>query len=79
LFQDSTANALAATSHNVGSTQMGQHNIQHIMTAGTTSATTFKFRAGSSGAGTTRLNGSISGRKFGGVANSSIVVTEVAV
>lgn len=78
LFQDATANALAATSHNIGSTQMGNFTIRHIMTAGTTSATTFRIRAGSSGAGTTRLNGSGT-RKFGGIANSSIVITEVAV
>lgn len=77
LFQDSTAGALAATSHNIGSSQMGQLTIQYVMTAGTTSATTFKVRAGSSGAGTTRLNGGGGSRKFGGVACSSIVIQEI--
>lgn len=50
LFQDSTANALAANSYwpahssGVGAGDTG--NLIHIMTSGTTSATTFKIRIG---------------------------------
>lgn len=46
------------------------------MVAGTTSAITFRFRAGSQIAGTTSFNGIGGGRFFGGVGTSSITVTE---
>ncbi len=80
LFQDSTANALAAASdfHTV-STSGNTTKFTHLMTAGTTSATTFKVRAGhdSGGAGSTlTFNGQSGGRIFGGVSASSIVITE---
>jgi len=80
LFQDSTAGALSA----VGQYMMGTANttrtqtIKHYMTAGTTSATTFKVRAGMDAAGTTYFNGNSSGRIYGGVANSYIMITEYA-
>lgn len=80
IFQDSTANALAATS--VGSTTNGWDAaiipiyIRHTMVAGTTSATTFKFRAGAVGATTTTFNGQSGARLFGGVMASSITITE---
>jgi hypothetical protein len=79
LFQDSTAGALAA----VTATQTANVNqplhlrFSHYMTAGTTSATTFKVRAGSSSAGTTTFNGSNSARIMGGVMASSITITEI--
>jgi hypothetical protein len=80
IFQDSTANALAATSNtppNVGSGQF--FVLRHRMTAGTTSSTTLKFRAGAIAAATTYLNANSSGtRLFGGVAASLITVTEIA-
>lgn len=80
LFQDSTANALAAVAHtqsvNLAPVQM---NIRWRMVAGTTSATTFKVRAGGSSAGTTTFNGSSAARIFGGVANSYIIVREIKV
>jgi hypothetical protein len=78
LFQDSTVNALAAvpvTSPSAGSVINPQ--LRHKMTAGTTSATTFKVRAGANAAGTTTFNGSGGTRIFGGVAASSIKITEV--
>ena len=80
LFQDATADALAATS--VGSTTNGWDGavipiyIRHTMAAGTTSATTFKFRAGAIGATTTTFNGQGGARLFGGVMASSITITE---
>jgi hypothetical protein len=79
LFQDATANALAA----IVNTQVGAVNqpqslkLTHYMTAGTTSATTFKVRAGSSSAGTTTFNGSAAARTLGGVMASSITITEI--
>lgn len=80
IFQDSTANALAATSNTPPSTGSGQFFVlRHRMTAGTTSSTTFKFRAGAIAAATTYLNANSSGtRLFGGVAASLITVTEIA-
>jgi hypothetical protein len=80
LFQDSTASALAATSFYIDSgTGSFTLSFSHFMAAGTTSATTFKLRAGPhspGGAGTTYINGNASGRLFGGVAASSITITE---
>ena len=80
LFQDSTAGALAA-----GQKDNGQGNLlspivfSHYMTSGTTSATTFKVRAGGIGGNTTTFNGESSARKLGGVCASSITITEIKV
>lgn len=80
LFQDSTANALAAAQMFVdASSGGGVLTFTHYMTAGTTSATTFKVRAGMNSAGTTTFNGGGGARVFGGVAASSITITEIAV
>lgn len=77
LFQDSTANALAAQ-HQTTSVGDGAACIKltHRMAAGTTSSTTFKIRAGGSLAGTTTFNGSGGNRKFGGITVSNITITE---
>jgi hypothetical protein len=79
VFQDSTANALAAGIFG-GQTSNAPWLVTftHKMTAGTTSATTFKLRAGthSSNGGLT-FNGSAGGRLLGGVMASSITITEV--
>lgn len=78
LFQDSTANALAA----VVMPQYYAINgiLKHSMTAGTTSATTFKVRCGCSVVGTFYLNGNPGGvRFFGGTAASSMTITEYEV
>ena len=48
------------------------------MTAGTTSATTFKVRIGGNSSVTVTLNGQSGARRLGGVASSSITITEVA-
>ena len=78
LFQDSTANALA--SDLVWSLGTGTRNISvsftHYMAAGTTSATTFKVRAGGDNAGTMTFNGRGTGRIYGGTLASSITITE---
>ena len=79
LFQDSTADALAAVSGTIpAAARTTSIPLVHTMTAGTTSATTFKVRAGMNGSDTTTFNGQGGGRLFGGVAASSIVITEVS-
>ena len=77
LFQDTTSAALAAIgfiTHVSGEV----HTFTHYMTAGTTSATTFRIRAGCNEAETLTFNGASggSGRGFGGVMASSITITE---
>lgn len=79
LFQDSTANALAAitASRIEAAGVQTTTTLTHYMTAGTTSATTFKVRAGPS-SGTLTFNGSGGVRRFGGVTVSSMTITEIA-
>ncbi len=77
LFQDNANDALAAMVQNQpnvnGTTVL---KFTHYMTSGTTSATTFKVRAGGGNAGTTTFNGASGARLFGGVMASSISITE---
>jgi hypothetical protein len=76
LFQDSTASALntqVAFGSDINSRLL---TLTHIMTAGTTSATTFKVRAGSNIAGTTTINGTGGARIYGGTNISSITIKE---
>lgn len=80
LFQDSTANALAATNiYQTTATAPGILTINHTMAAGTTSATTFKIRIGGNAAGTTTFNSGsgIGANLFGSITKSSIVIWEV--
>jgi hypothetical protein len=78
LFQDSTANALAAgKTRNVAADAMTAIVIRHTMAAGTTSATTFKVRLGPQGAGTLTFNGEGGARILGGITLSSITIREV--
>lgn len=76
LFQDATSNALHAMeeyqSQTAGVTQM---HLMYRMTAGTTSSTTFRIRAGSNG-DTTTVNGASATRRFGTAAKSGIFITE---
>ncbi|MES1988553.1 MAG: hypothetical protein V4440_11095, partial [Pseudomonadota bacterium] len=79
LFQDSTANALAAGTQVLTSVNLNVNiKFSHTMTSGTTSATTFKVRAGLGSAGTLTFNGKSGARLFGGVMASSIIITEYA-
>ena len=57
LFQDSTANAIAGASERQATQTQSTMSVsyQHFMTAGTTSATTFKVRAGAN-AGNMTMN-----------------------
>lgn len=76
LFQDATASAVAAVSRKIIQNVMDCITFTHVMAAGTTSATTFKVRAGVNAAGTTTFNGQSAARLLGGVVASSIFITE---
>lgn len=79
LHQDAVANALAAALQVSPNTANLTFNVKftHYMMAGTTSAMTFRVRAGANGASTTTLNGASGARLLGGAMASSITVTEV--
>ncbi len=80
LYQDAGAAAIAVK-HTYGNGGAETKNIEfkYMMTAGTTSATTFKIRAGLQTAGTITINGTGGSRFFGGVLFSSVTVTEIKV
>lgn len=78
LFRDSTANALAAgTMISSSANAPVTISFRHRMVAGSVSATTFRVRCGSSGAGTTTFNGNAGTGALGGVMASSITITEI--
>lgn len=77
LFQDTTADALAATSVRctVSTSQCGL--LRYVMTSGTTSSTTFKIRVGPSGGAATYVNGDNTGnRLMGGVSLATLTIVE---
>ena len=77
IFQDSTAGALASVMYFIGSANtIEPFVVRHTMTAGTTSATTFKFRAGPESAATMTVNGISGARKLGGVSAATMTITE---
>jgi len=76
LFVDSTADALAVASDPILAAQPVVTLCRHKMVAGSTSALTFRVRAGQGSAATTTFNGSAGGRFWGGRAASSITITE---
>lgn len=80
LFVDTTADALAAAFSGDGSAEREQNiTVYHVVTAGSTTARTYKLRAGSGNTGVTTINGAAGGRFFGGVASSGIFVVEFKV
>ena len=81
LYQDSTAasiSTIGTTMERVATDQTSMAGL-HYMTAGTTSATTFKIRAGGNGGGTFTLNGMSGNRKGGGQQYSGMTIWEIAV
>ena len=79
LFQDDTANALAANALATGYDGFSLR-LSHEMAAGTTSATTFKIRVGVTSGLTAYINSNNAGsRIFGGVAAARLRVTEIKV
>lgn len=79
LFKDSGSAAIAAGGTAVAGATMQMARLSYRMTAGGTAATTFRVRAGSPTAGTVTVNGIGGARIFGGVAVSSITLTEIRV
>lgn len=78
LFQDATANALAASGALIALTdEMVLVSLDYSMKAGTGSSTTFKIRTGNAAASTTRFNGFSGAQVYGGVSNSSLVIEEM--
>lgn len=79
LFQDAVANALKVNEIYV---QVGSTGavipVSHIMLAGTTAPTTFKYRAGQNAAGTVTFNGNSSVRTYGGTMGSYMRIWEIA-
>lgn len=75
LFQDSTANALAAVNLRQVNSAVCL-DLQYIMTSGTTSSTTFAIRVGPN-AGTFYINGDATGTQLmGGVASTTMTIVE---
>lgn len=78
LFQDTSANALKSSYITAqGANVLSAVTLDHTMTAGTTSATSLKIRAGSAGAGTTYFNGESGAGLFNGTLDSFIEVQEI--
>lgn len=77
IFQDSIADALESGIGNNSASlnAMRPFEITHWMVAGTTSSTTFKFRAGGT-SGTITMNGINGSRVLGGAITSRIEITE---
>ena len=79
LFQDSGSAAIACAGNlTQGSTGVIELNLNHYMTAGTTSSTTFKVRIGAN-SGATTINGHGGARKQGGSASCRITISEIRV
>ena len=81
IFRDATADAIAATVV-AGSddTSLSDYtsvgSIRTWVTSGSISATTFKIRCGDDSGAQSTVNGQDLSRRYGGVANTSITVTE---
>ena len=76
LFQDSTANALAVSGAWLPGDESGYMGLSYYMTAGTTSATTFKIRAGSIGTSAKINSSNWAGADWTNLASTVLTVTE---
>ncbi len=77
LFMNAIADALASKFHHQSAgTGAMSHDFIHKMTAGATSAITFRVRIGANAAATTTFNGQSGARRYGGTLASSITITE---
>lgn len=79
LHQDDNNDAIAVASRDRGATSDEPNTIAftHYMVAGTTSATTFKLRAGLQASDTMTFNGYNGNRMWAGECASSITITEI--
>ena len=80
LYQDSTSASINTINSTVIRTASDTFSMVgwHYMTAGTTSATTFKVRAGANNGGTFRMNGSGAVQHGGGTLLSGMTIWEIA-
>ena len=78
LHKNSDADALAAVAEFIVSGAQAPITLRHKMTAGTTSAITFKMRAGTNTGSTLAINSFNGARVFGGASASIMTVTEIA-
>lgn len=77
LFRDSDAGAIAADVFTTaGAGYRGHIRLRAVVTAGSTSETTFKVRMGLD-SGTLTVNGTAGARLWGGIAQAGITVTEI--
>ena len=77
LFQDSTANALSAgIFYPAGASPVGLIRMRYVMSAGTTSSTTFRVRAGTQSGAALTFNGQSGTQLFGGAMASGITIRE---
>lgn len=78
MFQDTTADALAAVSVQTTTTNQDTlHTLIYEFTASSTSSTTISVRVGGASAGTYTFNGNAGASIFGGVATSTLRITEI--
>jgi len=78
LFQDTTANAVAAVVTAVqADNQINQLTLEHEMASGGTGSTTFKLRLGPVSSANVRTNALSSGRQLGGVMKTTLTVEEI--
>jgi hypothetical protein len=79
LFVDSTTDAIAAITQAVGNTSFVESvTLRFRVAAGSTTARTYRLRVGPNSAATVTINGQAGTRIFGGVAISSLTITEFA-
>ena len=79
LFVDAVTSALSvAHTTQPTATGVGHVSLRYEVSSNSTSARTYRIRAGGNAAGTTTFNGSGGARLFGGLYNSFISVTEIA-
>jgi len=77
LFKDSDTDAMAVAYSQQGASTPTNHSFSHYMTAGGTSAITFKVRIGSEGTQNTFNGDNPNSAKYGGTIASSITITEI--
>jgi hypothetical protein len=77
LFRDSGADAIGVTSFVNGTNETASLHLEVPVSAGSTSATTFKIRIGANNTGTVTFNGAAGGRLYGAIPTSTMSVTEV--
>lgn len=78
VFRDSGANAVGAAIAFTGAT-LTSLNFSFVVSAASTSATTFKLRVGPTASGTIYVNGNASARQLGGIQVATMTIEEIEV